>query len=99
MDEVELKSRLKELTYPCYIICYGPERTYRTKFRREHGGIFFSEFVDNAEQAFKMIEIQNYEGYYSEMDLRAIYIEERLEEDGYNPYGDDNRGKLTETRI
>jgi hypothetical protein len=72
----ELKKDLTELTYPCYFIAYGPERSYRTTYRGEHGGCFGTGMIDNAEAAYRLVENGQYEGFYSEMTLIAISIED-----------------------
>lgn len=73
MTVKQLKEKLDDLPYECYLIVYGPARDYRTKYRSEHCGVFDSGIVTNKEEAFKMIENLKYPGYYSEMNIIAIY--------------------------
>ena len=90
MNPQDLKARLLHINYPCYLVVHGPARDYRTRFRGEHGGAFNSGIVNNADEAFAMIEGTRYDGYYSEMDLIAVSIKnwrtdwekEELEEKG-----------------
>ncbi len=72
----ELKRRLAELVYPCYFVAHGPARDYRTKFRSEHHGGFGYGMAANADEAYGVIKNVQYPGFYSEMDLIAVSIED-----------------------
>lgn len=73
MLDADIKERLNKLNYPCYIVLYGPERDYRTKYRHEHGGYFHSSMVYNIDEAVNMFENIRYSGTYREMEMIAIY--------------------------
>lgn len=80
MNEQEYKKAIKDrllgITFPCYLIAYGPARDFRTTYRREHGGAFGSRMINTIEQAVDLIDNLNYEGCLSEMSLTYITIEE-----------------------
>jgi hypothetical protein len=76
MTPTELKQSLSKLTYPCYLVAYGPERSYRTKYRCEHEGGFNCGIVYSIDEAFQLIENTHYPGHYSEMILNAVFIED-----------------------
>ena len=66
----------KDLSYPCYIVCYGPERDYRTTYRGEHGGYFSSQMVFSKEDADIFINSaeHTYAGHRNEMTIEAVFI-------------------------
>jgi hypothetical protein len=75
-----MKERLKDLTFPCYLVAYAPERTHRTKFRGENPGAFVHGLVYSLENALELVEQANYQGPESEIRLYGTYI--ATDEDG-----------------
>ena len=63
------------ITYPCYLIAHGPERTHRTTFRGEHGGYFASGFVMDLNEAVGFIDRagKGYPGHYHEMQIIVVW--------------------------
>lgn len=70
----ELDKSLAALNYPCYLVVYGPERNYRTKYRGEHCGAFAFGMVNSPSEAAKLIDDIYYLGTYREMTFIAISI-------------------------
>lgn len=54
--------KLCELTYPCVIVVYGPERTHRTTYRGEHQGVFSIGVCETVGEAWNHVDC-GYIGY------------------------------------
>ena len=63
--------KLTEITYPCIIVVYGPERTYHTTYRNEHGGVFQIAECQNINEAWQTVDC-GYDGYPP--DIQIYYI-------------------------
>jgi len=63
------------IKWPAYLIINGPERTFRTKFRKEHSGYFLAEMIYSKEDADSHIEWarKNYEGLQEELMITLIH--------------------------
>lgn len=74
MTLIQTAAQVANLTYPCYLIVYGHERTFRTKFRGEHGGVFWSGFVPDLAALEAEVEacLKRYDGSLTEMMIKAI---------------------------
>ena len=62
-----IRERLQEIPFPAHLLVFGPERTDRTRYRREHCGCFGVRSVETLDDAAKFVESLNYEGHLSEM--------------------------------
>jgi hypothetical protein len=71
-DYPTIASFFKEYEPYFYLVCYGPERNYRSNYRGEHHGVFGARLCQTAEEAELFIVGLGYLGHYSEMDIRVI---------------------------
>lgn len=73
-----LEDRLKSdyISYPCFIVAYGPENRYRTRFRAEHGGEYADGMATCVSDAINIINrcLKSYCGPQNNVDIKAICI-------------------------
>jgi hypothetical protein len=76
MKRSDLIINLARLSYPAYVVAYGPERSGRTLYRGEHPGTFNAELAHSPEEALAVIDNAKYFGHLGEMSLYAVCIED-----------------------
>lgn len=78
MDKHPFQELVDSWVYPCYVVAYGPDRDYRTRFRSEHGAAFSNGMADNSTEAIDIIDRGRYLGHYSEMTIIRVYIQDGI---------------------
>lgn len=63
--------RLQELSYPCTLVVYGPERTHRTLYRGEHESAFGIAYCQDANEAWTVVDC-NWPGYPPDLRIYSI---------------------------
>jgi hypothetical protein len=67
----QIKQRILNFNYPCHIIVYGSERTYRTTYRSEHPGCFAEKYCETYDDAASFIYDINWQGCVDELTIYA----------------------------
>lgn len=72
--EKRIKDSLANMIFdwPIYVICYGPSRNYRTKYRGENEEVFDSGFCYITNDICNMVDNLRYDGLVDEITIKVI---------------------------